>query len=78
MKLTSDDAYDVLAMLLQARRDQEHALKEAIRMLGQVKKDPYPEALGAAEYAVEDVVIQEQIQCVIDAIEMLADELPND
>ena len=47
-------------------------------MLGQVKKDPYPEALDAAEYAAQDVVIQEQIQCVIDAIEMLADELPDE
>ena len=78
VELTADNAFDTLARLLRARDLQEQALKEAMDLFLQIKGDKWDEAYTAAEYAYTDVVIQEQIQCVIDAIEELTDELPND
>ena len=78
-ELTADNAFDTLAQLLRARALQEQALKEAMDLLWQMPKgDKWDEAYTAAEYAYEDVVIQEQIQCVIDAIEELTEVLSDE
>ena len=77
-ELTADNAFDTLAHLLRARALQEQALKEAMDLLWQMEGDKWDEAYTAAEYAYEDVVIQEQIQCVIDAIEELTEVLSDD
>jgi hypothetical protein len=77
-KLTADNAYDTLARLLRARALQEQAIKEAMDLLWAMEGDKWDEAYTAAEYAFEDVVIQEQIQCVIDAIEELTEVLSDD
>ena len=77
-KLTADNAYDTLARLLLARSLQEQAIKEAMDLLWAMEGDKWDEAYTAAEYAFEDVVIQEQIQCVIDAIEELTEVLSDE
>lgn len=77
-ELTADNAFDTLAHLLRARAMQEQALKEAMDLFFQMKGDKWDEAYTAAEYAYTDVVIQEQIQCAIDAIEELTEVLSDD
>ena len=86
MKLTSDDARYALNQVVDAANLLEISLSNAKRILNRVDlpepHDRFDEAMDAADMAESDIsmhgVVGEQITAVVQTLEQLAKELPND
>ena len=86
MKLTSDDVLDYANDILDAKRHLEHALADAKRMLKRADlpepHDRFELAWSMADAIESDISLAGDvglaISDVVEAMEALADELPND